>query len=154
VIVTALRFGEDNTDGIALSARLIEQGHTAVVCLAESDDDDLVVAALRAGVHGCVDRNADGPALVQAVIAAGRGQAVLSGGALQRLHRGLRSDITVPLTPREREVRALIETGLPDKLIAAELAISVKTVEKHVSSLLRKLDVRNRTELATLGQRR
>jgi DNA-binding NarL/FixJ family response regulator len=51
-------------------------------------------------------------------------------------------------------VRALIETGLPDKLIASQLKISVKTVEKHVSSLLRKLEVHNRTELAALVRRR
>jgi DNA-binding NarL/FixJ family response regulator len=55
---------------------------------------------------------------------------------------------------REREVRALVATGLPDKAIAAQLAISVKTVEKHVSSLLRKSGVHNRTELVGLGRRR
>jgi DNA-binding NarL/FixJ family response regulator len=109
---------------------------------------------VRAGAHGCLDNGVDGPALAQAVVAAGRGQAVLSGIALQRLHRGLSDDFPVALTNREREVRALIDTGLPDKLIAAELMISVKTVEKHVSSLLRKSGVHNRTELVALARRR
>ena len=63
-------------------------------------------------------------------------------------------DSAAALTSREREVRALVETGLTDKAIAAELAISVKTVEKHVSSVLHKAGVHNRTELVGLGRRR
>ncbi|MDX6211783.1 MAG: hypothetical protein QOF82_870, partial [Frankiales bacterium] len=52
------------------------------------------------------------------------------------------------LTAREREVRALVELGMPDKRIANELGISVKTVEKHVGSVLRKTGAANRTALA------
>jgi signal transduction histidine kinase/DNA-binding NarL/FixJ family response regulator len=155
VIVTGLRLDDaDGTGGVDLTRLLVEAGDAAVVCLSEPGDDDLVVAALRAGAHGCLDRGVDGPSLAQAVVAAGRGQAVLSGTALQRLHRGLRDDRATALTGREREVRALLETGLPDKLIAAQLMISVKTVEKHVSSLLRKAGVHNRTELVALARRR
>ena len=55
------------------------------------------------------------------------------------------------LTLREREVRALVEQGLPDKQIASLLRISVKTVEKHVGAILRKTGARNRTMLARLG---
>jgi DNA-binding NarL/FixJ family response regulator/signal transduction histidine kinase len=156
VVVTTLRLADHEAggDGVALSRALVERGHAAVVCLSEPGDDDLVVEALRAGAHGCVDRGVDGSALAQAVVAAGRGQAVLSGTALRRLHRGLQGAAAPVLTQREREVRALVETGLPDKLIATQLEISVKTVEKHVSSLLRKLGVHNRTELAALARRR
>jgi DNA-binding NarL/FixJ family response regulator/signal transduction histidine kinase len=155
VVVASLRLGDDgeSDDGVALTSQLVADGHTAVLCLSEPGDDDLVVAALGAGAHGCLDKGVDGPALAQAVVAAGRGQAVLSGTALQRLHRGLR-DHSAALTSREREVRALVETGLPDKLIAAQLMISVKTVEKHVSSLLRKSGVHNRTELVVQDRRR
>jgi DNA-binding NarL/FixJ family response regulator len=153
VIVTGLRL-DDMAGGVDLTRSMVEAGRAAIVCLSEPGDDELVVAALRAGAHGCLDRGVDGASLAQAVVAAGRGQAVLSGTALQRLHRGLRDDHAAPLTSREREVRALLETGLPDKLIAAQLMISVKTVEKHVSSLLRKGGVRNRTELVALARRR
>ena len=59
-----------------------------------------------------------------------------------------------PLTAREREVRALVDQGMPDKAIAAELHISVKTVEKHVGSLLRKTGAANRTALAGLSSAR
>jgi DNA-binding NarL/FixJ family response regulator len=68
---------------------------------------------------------------------------------LRQLHRGLQEDQAGPaLTDRERQVRGLMEQGLPDKLIAEELVLSIKTVEKHASAVLRKTGARNRTELA------
>ncbi len=68
----------------------------AVVGLCDVGDEKLVATAIRAGARGCVDTGADGPELARAVIAAGRGQAILSGPALQRLHRGLRDDEAGP----------------------------------------------------------
>jgi signal transduction histidine kinase/DNA-binding NarL/FixJ family response regulator len=128
----------------------------AVVGLCEVGDEQLVASAIRDGARGCVDTGADGPELARAVIAAGRGQAILSGPALQRLHRGLRDDGSEPaLTERERQVRGLMEQGLPDKLIAEQLVLSIRTVEKHAGAVLRKTGARNRTELAALaGQAR
>jgi DNA-binding NarL/FixJ family response regulator/signal transduction histidine kinase len=126
----------------------------AVVVLCEVGDEKLVASAIRAGARGCVDTGADGPELARAVIAAGRGQAILSGPALQRLHRGLRDDGSEPaLTDRERQVRSLMEQGLPDKLIAEQLVLSIRTVEKHAGAVLRKTGARNRTELAALAGR-
>ena len=126
----------------------------AVVGLCEVDDEQMVASAIRAGARGCVDTGADGPELARAVIAAGRGQAILSGPALQRLHRGLRDDGSEPaLTERERQVRGLMEQGLPDKLIAEQLVLSIRTVEKHAGAVLRKTGARNRTELAALAGR-
>jgi DNA-binding NarL/FixJ family response regulator len=73
---------------------------------------------------------------------------------LRQLHRGLRAeDGDAALTEREREVRVLMEQGLPDKIIAERLVLSVKTVEKHAGSVLRKTGARNRTELAALAGR-
>ncbi len=103
-----------------------------MVGLCEAGDEKLVASAMRAGARGCVDTGADGPELARAVIAAGRGQAILSGPVLARLHRGLQDDESEqPLTERERQVRGLMEQGLPDKLIAERLVLSIKTVEKH-----------------------
>jgi signal transduction histidine kinase/DNA-binding NarL/FixJ family response regulator len=111
--------------------------------------DDQVAMAMRAGARGCVDIDVDGPELAQAVVAAARGQAVLSGPMLRQLRRGLRADeVSEPLTSREREVRQLMEQGLPDKIIAERLMLSVKTIEKHAGAVLRKTGARNRTELA------
>jgi signal transduction histidine kinase/DNA-binding NarL/FixJ family response regulator len=126
----------------------------AVVGLCDVGDEKLVASAMRAGARGCVDVGADGPELVRAVIAAGRGQAILSGPVLRQLHRGLQEDEAEPaLTERERQVRSMMEQGLPDKLIAEQLVLSVKTVEKHAGAVLRKTGARNRTELAALAGR-
>jgi DNA-binding NarL/FixJ family response regulator len=126
----------------------------AVVGLCEVGDEKLVASAMRAGARGCVDMGADGPELARAVVAAGRGQAILSGPVLDRLHRGLREDSQEPpLTERERQVRSLMEQGLPDKVIAERLVLSIKTVEKHAGAVLRKTGARNRTELAAQASR-
>jgi signal transduction histidine kinase/DNA-binding NarL/FixJ family response regulator len=126
----------------------------AVVGLCEAGDDELVADAVRAGARGCVDVGASGPELAQAVVAAGRGQAILSDVVLDLLHRGMRADdLPEQLTDREREVCGLMEQGLPDRAIAQRLVLSVKTVEKHAGAVLRKTGARNRTELAALAGR-
>jgi signal transduction histidine kinase/DNA-binding NarL/FixJ family response regulator len=126
----------------------------AVVGVCEAGHDERVSDAMRAGARGCVDGSSDGLELARTVVAAGRGQTILSGPVLQRLRRGLRADDLEPaLTEREREVRVLMEQGIPDKLIAERLVLSVKTVEKHAGAVLRKTGVRNRTELAALAGR-
>ena len=126
----------------------------AVVGLCEAGDERLVADAMRVGARGCVDTWADGPELARAIIAAGRGQAILSAPALAQLQRGLRGDAgRPPLTARERQVRGLMEQGLPDKVIAERLVLSVKTVEKHAGAVLRKTGARNRAELAALAGR-
>jgi DNA-binding NarL/FixJ family response regulator len=94
-----------------------------------------------------VGSDLDGPALVRAVLAAARGDVLLTGSVLRRF-----ADRDRPrpdgLTEREREVRSLVERGLPDKKIATALGISVKTIEKHVGAILRKTGAPNRTALA------
>jgi signal transduction histidine kinase/DNA-binding NarL/FixJ family response regulator len=145
------------TTGDGTSAIRMLLGHEprlAVVALCEADDDGRVADAMRAGARGCVDTGVDGPELARAVVAAGRGQAILSGPVLRQLHRGLQDGgPEAALTDREREVRKLMELGLPDKLIAEQLVLSVKTVEKHAGAVLRKTGARNRTELAALAGR-
>jgi signal transduction histidine kinase/DNA-binding NarL/FixJ family response regulator len=136
----------DGVTGLLLAAA----PRLAVVGLCEAGDDDLVAEAMRAGARGCVDLGATGPQLAQAVVAAGRGQAILSDVVLSQLHRGMRTE---DLTEREREVRELMEQGLPDRVIAQRLVLSVKTVEKHAGAVLRKTGARNRTELAALAGR-
>ena len=137
----------DGVTGLLLAA----VPRLAVVGLCGAGDDELVADAMRAGARGCVDLDATGPQLAQTVVAAGRGQAILSDVVLGQLHRGMRADDL--LTEREREVRDLMEVGLPDRVIAQRLVLSVKTVEKHAGAVLRKTGARNRTELAALAGR-
>jgi DNA-binding NarL/FixJ family response regulator len=145
--------GAPGTPGV--TALLLRQlPGLAVVGLCEAGDERLVAEAMRVGARGCVDTWADGPELARAIIAAGRGQAILSAPALAQLQRGLREDVARPaLTERERQVRGLMEQGLPDKVIAERLVLSVKTVEKHAGAVLRKTGARNRAELAALASR-
>jgi DNA-binding NarL/FixJ family response regulator/signal transduction histidine kinase len=137
----------DGVTGLLLAA----VPRLAVVGLCGAGDDELVADAMRAGARGCVDLDATGQQLAQTVVAAGRGQAILSDVVLGQLHRGMRADDL--LTEREREVRDLMEVGLPDRVIAQRLVLSVKTVEKHAGAVLRKTGARNRTELAALAGR-
>ncbi len=140
-----------SADGIA---GLLTGGHPELAVVGVCDAaDERVAAAMRAGARGCVDVGADGPELARVVVAAGRGQAVLSGPMLRQLHRGLREEPAPALTDREREVRELMEQGMPDKVIAERLVLSVKTVEKHAGAVLRKTGARNRTELAAFAGR-
>ena len=121
----------------------------AVVLLADDCPDDRLRAAVAAGVKGCVDPDAGAERLVAVVTAAGRGESLLADDQLGRLAAPPRP--ATGITPRETEVRRLVARGLTDRQIARALAISAKTVEKHVGSLLRKTGTHNRTMLARLG---
>jgi DNA-binding NarL/FixJ family response regulator len=120
---------------------------TAVLVMTDDLSDPLLPEAVHAGARGCVGSDLDGPALVRAVLAATRGDVLLTESVL-RGFADRDQPKQDPLTEREREVRALVERGLPDKKIATALGISVKTVEKHVGAVLRKTGAPNRTALA------
>jgi DNA-binding NarL/FixJ family response regulator/signal transduction histidine kinase len=120
---------------------------TSVLVMTDDLGDDLLKEAVHAGARGCVGSDLDGPGLVRAVLAATRGDVLLTESVLRRFaDRG--RPAPDPLTEREREVRSWVERGLPDKKIASALGISVKTVEKHVGAVLRKTGAPNRTALA------
>ncbi len=114
-------------------------------------DDPGAEAEVRAwaadGVRGLVPRDVDATSLGRAVLAAARGEVLVFGGLLEQLSL---APTGTSLTQRESEVRILLEQGLADKQIATRLGISVKTVEKHVGAVLRKENVRSRTELVAL----
>ena len=136
-------------DGVQLTAYLRAVDPTAaVVLLIDSVADDRVRAAAQIGAVGFVGHDADPAVLARSIVAAARGDALVTTEFLSRFTASFTSPIADSLTAREREVRALVERGLPDKHIAAELSISVKTVEKHVGSILRKTGAANRTMLA------
>lgn len=118
----------------------------AVIAICPPGDHQAVVDLLLAGAHGCVETSADGAALARAVAAAARGESIVPRGEVWEGR--LASDPnTEGLTAREREVRALVQQGLPDRAIAERLVIAVKTVEKHVGAVLRKTGARSRSEL-------
>ncbi|WP_183086391.1 GAF domain-containing protein [Mycetocola zhadangensis] len=124
--------------------------NAAVVLLIDSFADERVRAASQIGAVGFVPNDVEPDPLARALVAAARGDALIPAETLRSFTSPDRAT-TDSLTPREREVRAFVERGLPDKRIATELRISVKTVEKHVGSILRKTGARNRTMLAGLA---
>jgi len=139
-------------DGLQLTSYLrATDDQAAVVLLLRDLDDERVRGAARIGAVAFVEYDADPGELVRAVQAAARGESLVPTDILSRLAASADPQHGAEgphLTPREQEVRALVERGMPDKRIAADLHISVRTVEKHVGAILRKTGALNRTMLA------
>jgi DNA-binding NarL/FixJ family response regulator len=126
------------------------------LALSVSDDPDDVIAIVRAGARGYVTKTITGEELADAVRRVRDGDAVfsprLAGFVLDAFAGDLPAEQVDPeldqLTPREREVLRHIARGYMYKEIAQRLSISIKTVEAHVSSVLRKLQLSSRHELS------
>jgi DNA-binding NarL/FixJ family response regulator len=128
------------------------------LALSVSDAPDDVIAIIRAGARGYVTKTISGPELADAVRRAADGDAVFSPRLAGFVLDAFAGDATLPpaevdpqldqLTAREREVLRHIARGYLYKEIAARLNISAKTVEAHVSAVLRKLQLSNRHELS------
>ena len=118
----------------------------AVLVLTMVDDDDTVTAALRVGARGYLLKGAVQEEVLAALRTVAAGGAVFGAGAAQRVLSGDRR--IGDLTPREAEVLALIADGRSNAEIAHALGLSRKTVQNHVSNVLAKLQVRDRTQAA------
>jgi DNA-binding NarL/FixJ family response regulator len=131
-----------------------------VLVLSVSDAAEDVIALIRAGARGYVTKNISGPDLVEAVQRVAEGDPVfsprLAGFVLDAYASGdTRVDDELhQLTPRERQVLRYIARGYAYKEVARELGISIKTVESHVSSVLRKLQLSNRHQLTSWANER
>ena len=127
------------------------------LALSVSDAAEDVIGVVRAGARGYVTKTIDGPALTSAIVRVASGDAVfgprLAGFVLDAFAGTETSakagdDELDALTPREREVLRLIARGYTYREAAQELTLSDRTIETHVSSVLRKLQLSNRRELA------
>jgi DNA-binding NarL/FixJ family response regulator len=144
-------------DGIEATRRLAEEHpEVAVVVLTTFADDDSILSALGAGARGYLTKNAGRQEITRAIRAAAAGQSVLDRGVQDRLLAVVRSrtpaaaaeKAALPegLTPREREVLALIGQGLPNRGIAEKLFISEATVKTHINNLFAKAAIRDRAD--------
>lgn len=142
--------------GLAVVGNVL-QSHpgTRFLALSVSDAPEDVIAMIRAGARGYVTKSIQPSELADAVRRVAAGDAVFSprlAGFVLDAFAGspvrVDDDELDQLTPREREVLRLIARGYAYKQVARRLDISVKTVESHVSSVLRKLQLSSRHELA------
>ncbi|MBA2507173.1 MAG: response regulator transcription factor [Nocardioidaceae bacterium] len=139
--------------GLEATRRIVARvPSVAVLVLTMVDDDDSVLAALRVGARGYLLKGAVQEDVLAAVRAVAAGGAVFGRGVAERVLAGGRGSrgggLTPELTDREAEVLALIAAGRSNAEIARELAVSLKTVQNHVSHVLAKLQVRDRTQAA------
>jgi two-component system NarL family response regulator len=150
VIVLDIRLPDVN--GMEVAARLKDAGIAAkIVALSAFDDKRFVTAMLRAGASAYVTKSAAGTELVRAIRAVAAGQGYFSpeiAGALvsELRDRAVVGDV-VPLARREREVLRLIAEGVRSPAIAAQLHVTVGTVEVHRRNIMRKLGLRTVAEL-------
>ena len=138
------------TSGLVLFERLVERGLTValpVIFLTGHGDVPTAVAAVKRGAFDFVEKPFSDNALVDRVVQA---LAVSAQAIAQRRARQAQQRALADLTDREREVMERVIAGLPNKLIADALDISVRTVEVHRARMFEKMNVRSAVELANL----
>jgi two-component system, NarL family, response regulator LiaR len=146
-------------DGVEAIRRIREgRPQARVLVLSSFLDDERLFPAVRAGAAGYLLKDVEPRELVKAIRTVHGGEALLHPAVAARLMDEFAADpphepSADGLTEREREVLTLIARGLPNKLIARDLSISEKTVKAHVSSILGKLGVSDRTQAALYAVR-
>ena len=132
-----------------------------ILVLTMMADDNSLMSALQAGACGYLLKDASIHQIIEGVAAAARGESVISPRVATRLVRRMREPSTLEphhlagsqLTTRELEVLALVSQGLDNGEIAHALYLSQHTVKNHVSSIMIKLEVENRTQAAVRAVR-
>lgn len=146
-------------DGIGATRRLrVEQPEVRVLALTTFDDDEDVFAALRAGAVGYLLKDVSSTRLIEALHAAARGESVLQPSVAAKVVARFAQlpdeqaprpqPLVVPLSERELEVAKLLADGRSNREIAASLYLAEGTVKNHVTNVLAKLGVRDRTQAA------
>lgn len=152
-------------DGIAATAKILERcPHTRILILTGFGEEDKLFPAIRAGAHGYLLKDISPRDLVRAIRAAHLGQAQLHPDVAQKLMTAVAMTRIEPsghgpkpagaaLTEREFEVLRLLAGGLNNREIATQLVIGETTVKSHVSSILDKLHLEDRTQAAVYALR-
>ncbi|GAA5154978.1 response regulator transcription factor [Nocardioides marinquilinus] len=153
-------------DGLAATAEITADpalAGTKVIVLTTFELDEYVFGALRAGASGFLLKDIEPQALIDAIGLVHEGQALLAPQVTRRLIEAYLVEPPAPpaptvddalvaqLTPREREILALVGAGLSNHEIAERLVLSPLTAKTHVSRILTKLDARDRAQLVVLA---
>ncbi|NIM94194.1 MAG: response regulator [Anaerolineales bacterium] len=150
-------------DGVEATRRLhSEHPDTRVIILTTFDDDEYVFDGLRAGALGYLLKDAPSEKLLEAIRAAARGESFLQPSIAAKVvaefsrlsvpSTPTRGELIEPLSERELEVLHLLAAGASNREIAQALVIAEGTVKNHVTSILGKLNVRDRTQAALKGR--
>ncbi len=134
--------------GLEATRQIVSRTDAQVLVITMVDDDESVVAALRVGARGYVLKGAAQEEVLAAIRTVAGGGVVFGAGAAERVLAGGRTRYGTDLTEREAQVLALVADGRSNTEIARDLELSVKTVQNHVSRVLAKLQVRDRTQAA------
>jgi len=146
-------------DGVEATRRLhSSQPECRVIALTTFGDDDYVFDCLRAGAVGYLLKDSPSESLFEAIRAAARGESFLQPSITTRVlaeftrlsdqPSASTASLIEPLSEREREILRLLASGLSNREIADKLFITEGTVKNHVTNILGKLDVRDRTQAA------
>ncbi len=142
-------------NGIAATREILsERSDVGVLVVTMLEDDDSVFAAMRAGALGYLLKGAHQDEVLRAIRAVANGEAIFGPGIARLVmgffstHKPEAPEAFPELTEREREVLILIARGLGNAEISAELFLSLKTVQNHVSNIFRKLQVADRVQAA------
>lgn len=142
--------GADAADRIRAGCRA-----TAIVFLSADDSDERLLAAIEAGASSYLLKSASGEQIVESIRAAAAGQTLIPAGTIatalaQRRQvareRSRQAQVLASLTPREREILALMIDGIENRAVAELLHISYATVRTHVRSILGKLNARSQLD--------
>jgi DNA-binding NarL/FixJ family response regulator len=152
VVITDLHM--PGMDGVAATRALLDRWpDLAVLVVSMLDDDESVFSALREGARGYLLKGAGAAQIIATVQALARGETVFGPGVAQRVNGFFRTATTdyagsvfPQLTTREREVLDLVAAGHGNATIGIALSLSEKTVRNHLSNLMVKLDVHDRSE--------
>ena len=163
VVIDAALAGTDGHDGLEATRRILAEtppGAVRILILTDAESETGVVEALHAGASGLLMKDSDAGELARAVRAVAHGDAPLSPRLMSRVIGRLASlaprtrhapTALDELTPREREVMALVARGLRNSEIAERLVVSPATAKTHVSRALCKLGARDRAQLVVLA---
>ena len=149
-------------DGVAATKVLLrEHPQVRVIMLTTFDDDEYVFEGLRAGALGYLLKDVSSDKLVEAIETAARGQTFLQPSVAAKVVAEFtrlteagpapaqaKQDLVEPLSDREVEILSILATGASNREIAAQLFIAEGTVKNHVTNILSKLNVRDRTQAA------
>jgi DNA-binding NarL/FixJ family response regulator len=146
-------------DGVTATKEICQQFPNAnILVLTTFDDDTYVAAAIKYGAKGYLLKDTPSEEIAAAIRAVDRGYTHLAPGMIEKVMSGQVNDVEIALpselaelTPRELEVLKLIAIGDNNREIAQKLYISEGTVKNHVTNLLNRLNLRDRTQAAILA---